>query len=357
MKLSGVLDIANSIVFFQLIFFSIYLFAKGRKIPSTDILKIHLICQLMIFTTYPFWRNDYLFLRYFFLLSQPSLFLLAPTFYIYVRSRLYRNFNLSWSLLVHSIPAVVYLLFIIPVLVRGGNFHEQIMRMAHAFYYPVKIQFLIYNSYTLYLIYKYQYSLKFITSASEERKLNWLLLITYGMLFTSLLDFILFLIPAFTDRGLGFLVFFVFINIFFFKAIIQPDQFLGLDEQKLLPVKISEEKGTRIFNQIEAIIDGKQLYLDPDLSLKNVAQAVKVSDRTVSQAIRQVAETNFSDYINRKRINYAKEILKFTLKSEKNVLEILYEAGFNSKSVFNTQFMKFTGMSPTKFRELNREKR
>lgn len=356
MKLSGVLDIVNSIVFFQLIFFSVYLFVKGQKIPSTNILKIHLICQLMIFTTYPAWRNDDYFLRFFFLLSQPALFLLAPTFYLYVRSRLYKNFNLSWKSLIHSVPAAVYLLFIIPILVNGENFHDRIMNLAHDFYFPVKIQFLFYNSYTLYLIYKYRYGLKFVTSASEQQKLNWLLLITYGILFTSLLDFILFLMPPFTDRGLGFLVFFVFINIFFFKAIIQPDQFLGLDEQKLLPVKISEEKGTRIFNQIEAIIDGKQLYLDPDLSLKNVAQAVRTSERTVSQVIKLEAKTNFSDYINKKRINYAKDVLKSTTRSEKNVLEVLYEAGFNSKSVFNTQFMKHTGMSPTEYRKINSER-
>jgi AraC-like DNA-binding protein len=152
----------------------------------------------------------------------------------------------------------------------------------------------------------------------------------------------------------GYILFLVFINIFFFKAIIQPDQFLGIDDKKLLPVKLDNDKGTRYFKEIEEIIHSNQLFLDPDLSLHNVAQAVRLSDRIVSQTIKQNVAMNFSDYINLKRIDYAKEILRTTTKSEKNVLEILYEAGFNSKSVFNTQFKKHTGQSPTDYRDSNK---
>jgi len=35
---------------------------------------------------------------------------------------------------------------------------------------------------------------------------------------------------------------------------------------------------------------------------------------------------------------------------KKTILEILYETGFNSKSVFNTFFKKYTKMTPTEFR-------
>jgi AraC-like DNA-binding protein len=154
-------------------------------------------------------------------------------------------------------------------------------------------------------------------------------------------------------QGWGYIVYWIFLNILFFKAIIQPDQYLGIDEKKLSPVKLAADRSINFFRQIEEIISTNQLYLDPDLSLHNVAQAAKLSDRLVSQVIRQNASLNFADYINIKRINYAKEILRTTTKSEKNILEILYEAGFNSKSVFNSQFRKHTGQSPTDFRNKN----
>jgi len=208
--------------------------------------------------------------------------------------------------------------------------------------------------YTLFLIYKYQHEIKYRTSANEKQKLSWLFLITYGITLNSLTSFVLNFITHNMTMDWGYLLFLIFINIFFFKAIIHPDQFLGIDDKKLLPVKLDKEKSNNYFQKIEEIIDSNQLFLDPDLNLYNVAQSVRLSDRLVSQVIKQNIELNFADYINIKRINYAKEILRTTTKSEKNVLEILYEAGFNSKSVFNTQFKKHTGQSPTDYREMNK---
>jgi AraC-like DNA-binding protein len=215
---------------------------------------------------------------------------------------------------------------------------------------------LVYNTYTLFIIYKYQHDIEFQTSASVKQKLNWLFLITYGITLNSLASFIMNSLTQFTTMNWEYVIFLIFINIFFFKAIIHPDQFLGIDEKKLSPINLDRDKSTEYFQRIEEIIHSNELFLDPDLSLHNVAQAVKFSDRIVSQTIKQNVAMNFADYINIKRINYAKDILRTTTKSEKNVLEILYEAGFNSKSVFNTQFKKHTGQSPTDFRNSNNPK-
>jgi len=245
------------------------------------------------------------------------------------------------------------MIYIVTLLIQGELFHERVTQLGKVLYYFYKIQLLVYNIYTLFIIYKYQHDIKFQTSASESQKLSWLFLITYGITINSLTGFVLNFITQFTTMYWGYLFFLIFINIFFFKAIIQPDQFLGIDEKKLLPVKLTKDKIINYFQRIEEIINSDQLFLDPDLNLHNVAHAVKLSDRIVSQTIKQNVALNFTDYINRKRIEYAKDVLRSTTKSEKNVLEILYEAGFNSKSVFNSQFKKHTGQSPTDYRNLN----
>jgi AraC-like DNA-binding protein len=153
---------------------------------------------------------------------------------------------------------------------------------------------------------------------------------------------------------MGYIIFLIFINVFFFKAIIQPDQFLGIKEGKFLQVKLSHEKGRSYFQIINETIHANQLFLDPNLNLHNVAQTVGLPDRLVSLSIKQNVNVNFSDYINLMRVNYAKEILSKTTSAEKNVLEVLYESGFNSKSVFNAQFKKHTGQQPTEFRRQNK---
>ena len=353
MKESGILDIINSIAVFQLLFFTVYLFIRGNKIPSTFFLKIHLIFQLISYINYLYYSREYSMLRPLLLLSIPSTLLWAPTFYFYIRSRLYIKFTPSLKLMIHGVPAILLMIYIVTLLIQGELFHERVTELGKVLYYFYKIQLLVYNIYTLFIIYKYQHDIKFQTSASESQKLSWLFLITYGITINSLTGFVLNFITQFTTMYWGYLFFLIFINIFFFKAIIQPDQFLGIDEKKLLPVKLTKDKIINYFQRIEEIINSHQLFLDPDLNLHNVAHAVKLSDRIVSQTIKQKVGLNFTDYINRKRIDYAKDMLRSTTKSEKNVLEILYEAGFNSKSVFNSQFKKHTGQSPTDYRNLN----
>lgn len=59
--------------------------------------------------------------------------------------------------------------------------------------------------------------------------------------------------------------------------------------------------------------------------------------------------TNFRNYINSYRIEEAKKIL--INESDKNILTICYDVGFNSKSTFNTCFKKYTGKTPSEFRQ------
>jgi AraC-like DNA-binding protein len=57
---------------------------------------------------------------------------------------------------------------------------------------------------------------------------------------------------------------------------------------------------------------------------------------------------SFYDLINQQRIESAKAAL--TNSPDKAVLEIALEAGFNSKSTFNTAFRQHAGTTPTQFR-------
>ncbi len=356
MKPTGILDIFNSIAVFQLIFFSVYLFVKGNRIPSTIFLKIYMLFQLLAYTNYIYWSKDIVLVRPVLIITMPSMCIWSPSLYFYIHSRLYKNFIPSWKLLIHATPAAILMIYILLIFTGDGNIAGQLVELRQRSYYIIKIQILAYNLYSLYIIYRYRTDIRSVTSADEKQKLNWLFFITYGYALTSLGGMVMYTIPGFKDFEWGYVIFWIFLNFFFFKAILHPDLFLGIEEKHLVSVRLSESKGSDYFTSIEQMINSKQLYLDPELSLHNVALAVKLSDRVVSQAIRQKSKVNFSDYINKKRIEYAKEVLRNTSKSEKNVLEILYEAGFNSKSVFNNQFKKHTGQSPTSFREINQEK-
>ena len=62
--------------------------------------------------------------------------------------------------------------------------------------------------------------------------------------------------------------------------------------------------------------------------------------------------TCFFDFINAYRIKEVQNILKESTDDKLTVLEAMYQAGFNSKSSFNTAFKKETGLTPTEFRKM-----
>jgi len=54
--------------------------------------------------------------------------------------------------------------------------------------------------------------------------------------------------------------------------------------------------------------------------------------------------------VNGYRIDEAKKLLSDPAHNSEKIISVLYDCGFNSKSVFNTVFKKNTGLTPSEFR-------
>jgi AraC-like DNA-binding protein len=68
----------------------------------------------------------------------------------------------------------------------------------------------------------------------------------------------------------------------------------------------------------------------------------------VSQVLSTRLGRNFYTFINEARIEEVKSALAAT---DRSVLDLALEAGFQSKSTFNAAFRKSTGMTPREFRD------
>ena len=115
----------------------------------------------------------------------------------------------------------------------------------------------------------------------------------------------------------------------------------------------TEEDTSRIAKKVKAAMEKDKLYLDPNLSLRLLAKHVAVPPNYVSQTLNGHIGETFFDYINRWRIEYAKPLLA---DSDETVLNITYDAGFNSRSSFHKAFKKETGQTPTAYRTSQRVK-
>jgi two-component system response regulator YesN len=87
---------------------------------------------------------------------------------------------------------------------------------------------------------------------------------------------------------------------------------------------------------------------DLELSLTQVAKAVHISPNYLSEKFKQVTGENFVTYVARKRYEKARALLHDL---ELRVGEIAFAVGFQSLSQFNRVFKKFSGQSPSAYRD------
>ncbi len=106
-----------------------------------------------------------------------------------------------------------------------------------------------------------------------------------------------------------------------------------------------------LIRKIQAFMETEEPYLDASLSIHQLARKLGIPVRELSLIINLKLQKHFFDFINEYRIKKAMELLRDPGNRKVTILEILYEVGFNSKSSFNTAFKKYTGKTPTQYRE------
>tara|TARA_R110002051_G_scaffold173271_2_gene243632 strand:- start:1180 stop:2922 length:1743 start_codon:yes stop_codon:yes gene_type:complete len=101
--------------------------------------------------------------------------------------------------------------------------------------------------------------------------------------------------------------------------------------------------------ELEQIMTDDKLYLNPDLSLKDLASYIELPANYVSQLLNLGFQKNFSEYINTFRIKEFKERVLIEDNKGLTIMAIAYDSGFNSKTVFHTFFKKIEGITPNTY--------
>jgi AraC-like DNA-binding protein len=125
-----------------------------------------------------------------------------------------------------------------------------------------------------------------------------------------------------------------------------------VDSKKPATVKsgLSAERIQELVKKITILMEGEKLYQETELTLQQLADKLKVPAYQVSQSINEGMKKNFYDLINEYRVREAKRLLLDLRSNTYTILSVGFEAGFNSKTTFNTVFKKFTGFTPTEYR-------
>ena len=239
------------------------------------------------------------------------------------------------------------------------------------------LQRIIYYFLCLRALRHYQQSIRHLFSDTSLINLNWMKWLINGFLFLLFIGigsyFILVKYPEYFNWGILIpaAVVSVYIYMAAFKGITQttlwqlnPQTDKGRLEEEInkasqfelqTPEKATTEnvlnvKSYEIAQKVTALMENDKLYQEPELTLQQLAEKVRLPAYQVSQAINEGLNKTFYDLVNGYRVEEAKRLLADEKNSNFTILSVGFEAGFNSKTTFNTVFKKFTGMTPTEYR-------
>jgi AraC-like DNA-binding protein len=100
---------------------------------------------------------------------------------------------------------------------------------------------------------------------------------------------------------------------------------------------------------LEALVIQEKPYLNPGLSLADLAELAQVPAHHLSKLINEGFQKNFFDFINAYRVEAFKARIEQGDHLQHTILSLALDVGFNSKTAFNRAFKKHTGITPREY--------
>jgi AraC-like DNA-binding protein len=349
---------------------ALILFTKDGKTKADLILAcwlviigIHLTFYYITLVADPYY-SPYLLVGYPFPLFH------GPMLYLYTASLTAQHSYLRRHWAWHFTPAIlVYILmvpfFILPlqeklqVLENQGKGYEWLFLIHRVLVY---VSGVAYAALSLWLLRMHKQAVRERYSQVEKINLAWLRYLTYSVMLVWLAVFLGNNLIIFSLVGL----FVMFLGYFGIKqvgiftqspAIAFAESKPASEEKENSPVlqararylksNLSAETQQVINQKLKAVMAGQKLFLNPELTLAELANTLAVHPNHLSQVINSMESKTFYDFINGLRIDEFKRLVAQPENQKYTLLGLAFECGFNSKTAFYRNFKNATGLTPT----------
>ena len=121
-------------------------------------------------------------------------------------------------------------------------------------------------------------------------------------------------------------------------------------EKELIKIEEADfgEEKNKATDKIKKVIKYVEEHYDGDITVEDAAELINVTPSYFCRIFKASIGNTFVNFINNYRIMQAKQKL---LKPEATITEVMYETGFSNYSYFNRVFRKYSGYSPTEYKQ------
>lgn len=290
----------------------------------------------------------------------PLLYLPGPLIYFYIRDLAGTKFKLRWMRPLHFAPALVAVgLTATRAPITIPNTLGEIMRPPPGHYVVDIILPLV--SLLIYLV-LYYVELRKLRQVLKERfsnleaiKMGWLSqilqLLGAAWFVICIREFLILhsisLLPI--PIGISIVIFGTSYLALKRTPVISWDDEPDPATFKILPETVTPRELAKWSKEIISVMNEQKPYLNPDLTIADLAQTVGVSTYYLSHVINQIFHQTFSELVNSYRIS---ELLQRTKDHQMNSAELVAKAqsmGFPSRAAFKSCFKSVTGKTPAQY--------
>jgi AraC-like DNA-binding protein len=301
-------------------------------------------------------------------IKEPFILLIGPMLYFYAEKLFGLDTGMGTRSLLHGIPFLLFFALNLPFFIHNQDSPYSKFFIDHSPTITIVVWILIIEQYGAYLWAISRITHRFLGKAREEfsnlEELDPSWVRFFMVIFLIILVFLMVVLFSLIHLG-GFLEFERVISLLFslsifglgYKGLFQKGLFPQPAETaaELMPMDVpltATYKNEEGIERLIKFIDETKPYLDPDLTLTQLADALGLGRNQLSEMINAGLGINFYDFINKYRVEEVKHLLDDRKKQHIKIIAIAFEAGFPSKSSFNNIFKKYTGLTPSEYRNI-----
>ena len=114
---------------------------------------------------------------------------------------------------------------------------------------------------------------------------------------------------------------------------------------------LKEKDAKKYEKSILSLMEKEKPWLNPEIVVGDISTQLKIPQHYITQILNERLKKNFYTLINEYRTNEVIRLFQKKKYADWSLTSIAFEAGFNSKSCFNSFFKKHTGKTPSQFKK------